>query len=581
MLKAKRIIENMAKYFILIVWGCIILYLTLLSMLGTCGRSKRNFSPQGEEPRYGSYVHYLPDNVILHLILLLCFIVVIYTFMYVWKMAKIKLRNHGNVVTGLLIALGIIEIVTVFSTKIYPTSDPLKLQFIAEQMLQGNFQAFEKGEYMYRYPFQSGYLLLIYYVIRSFGDNGYLIMQLINVAADIIICYSTYKITELIWEKASVGILIAEIIFLPLRFNVLYVYGNMLGYSAAILAVYLELKYFKEKKNIYGLLSAVSITFGIIWKSNALIFLCGMILFALYQMICKRESVRGILFIGITICIYLLGNKMISYKMAAMTGEPLSKGMPKTAWVVMGLTDSEIAPGFYDGTSVELYEENDCDYVRTNRAAVEIIKEYMKGFINDWESGLDFFGRKTASQWNEPTFQALVGKNPSAESGEWFYKLTHDKGSYIFMDIMNIFQTWVYFGCCLHVLIRWKKCSIEELLLPVIIIGGFVFQLFWESKSQYIMIYFFLMVPYAAYGYYLTAGWMEKVCVALKERRIDRKRIIITVGGLTAMLLACCALKSRIVESKVFQYTIGVQDSQDVVEAYEEKRNIIMEGKQE
>ena len=581
MLKARKIIENIAKYFILIVWGSMILYLTLLSMLGTCGRSKRNFAPQGEEPRYGSYVHYLPDDVLLHLILLLCFILVIYTSIYVWKKINTKLRNHGNIVTGLLIVLGIIEIVTVFSTKIYPTSDPLKLQLIAEQMLQGDFQAFEKGEYMYRYPFQSGYLLLIYYVIRCFGDNGYLVLQLINVAADIIICYSIYKITELIWKKEYIGILIAETIFLPLRLNVLYVYGNMLGYSAAILAVYLELKYFKEKKNIYGFLSAVSITMGIIWKSNALIFLCGMILFALYQLICKGERKRGILFIGITICIYLLGNKMLSHKMEAMTGEPLSKGMPKTAWVVMGLEDCEAAPGYYSGSSVELYGKNDCDYERTNRAAVEIIKKYMKGFLNDWESGVDFFGRKIASQWNEPTFQALVGKNPSAQSGEWFYKLTHDKGSYIFMDIMNTFQTWVYFGGCLYVLFRWKKCTIEELILPVIIIGGFIFQLFWEGKSQYIMFFFFLMVPYAAYGYYLTVEWIEKVCVALKERSIDRKKIIIVCGSLTAVIFICCTLKSRIMESKVFQYTIGVQDREDVVEAYEEKRSIIMEGKQE
>lgn len=581
MLKAGKIIEAIAKNIILIFWGGIVLYLTLLSLFGTCGKGQRNFALVGEEERYGSYVFYLPDKPLFLICIVLVFVIVLYMARQIFKKKIIDFSNKSIFIAIMLTVLGTVEVITIFSTKILPASDPLKLQKIAEQMLQGNFQAFEKGEYMYRYPFQSGYLLLFYYVIRCFGDNSYLVMQLINVAADIIICYSTYKITGLIWENPSIEILVAEIIFLPLRLNVIYIYGNMLGYSAAILGVYLELKYFKEKKSIYGLLSAVSITMGIIWKSNALIFLCGMILFALYQLICTGERARGVLFIGITICIYLLGNRMVSYKMETLTGESLSKGMPKTAWVVMGLEDSENSPGFYNGTSVELYEENDCDYVKTNGAAVEIIKEYMKGFINDWESGLDFFGRKIASQWNEPTYQVLVKKEPSIESGKWFYMLTHGKGSYIFMDIFNVFQTWVYFGCCLYILLRWKECTIEELFLPVMIIGGFIFQLFWEGKSQYIMIYFFLMIPYAACGYYLTTRWLEKVCTALIGRKISRKKLIIIGSTVAIIVIICFAFKNRIVESKVYQYTIGVQDSQDVIAAYEEKRSITMEGKQQ
>ena len=42
--------------------------------------------------------------------------------------------------------------------------------------------------------------------------------------------------------------------------------------------------------------------------------------------------------------------------------------------------------------------------------------------------------------------------------------------------------------------------KLHRLLLPTIFIGGFLFHLFWEAKSQYTITYFVLLIPYCAKG---------------------------------------------------------------------------------
>lgn len=42
--------------------------------------------------------------------------------------------------------------------------------------------------------------------------------------------------------------------------------------------------------------------------------------------------------------------------------------------------------------------------------------------------------------------------------------------------------------------------KLHRLLLPTIFIGGFIFHLFWEAKSQYTITYFVLLIPYCAKG---------------------------------------------------------------------------------
>lgn len=49
----------------------------------------------------------------------------------------------------------------------------------------------------------------------------------------------------------------------------------------------------------------------------------------------------------------------------------------------------------------------------------------------------------------------------------------------------------------------WKLAKEKEngkVLLPMIFLGGFVFHIVWETKAIYVIQYYFLLIPYMAFG---------------------------------------------------------------------------------
>ncbi|MEA5048555.1 MAG: hypothetical protein VB034_08120 [Eubacteriales bacterium] len=56
------------------------------------------------------------------------------------------------------------------------------------------------------------------------------------------------------------------------------------------------------------------------------------------------------------------------------------------------------------------------------------------------------------------------------------------------------------------------------LLLPLLILGGFSYHLLFEAKSQYALLYYVMMFPYAAFGLARAKDAIERLPAALKNR---------------------------------------------------------------
>ena len=80
---------------------------------------------------------------------------------------------------------------------------------------------------------------------------------------------------------------------------------------------------------------------------------------------------------------------------------------------------------------------------------------------------------------------------------------------------MNAFQQAAYvlalIGTC--GMIREKRTGAAQLMLPVTVLGGFLYHMLFEAKSQYIYPYMLLLLPLAAKG-------LSALCDGL--RRITR-----------------------------------------------------------
>lgn len=84
---------------------------------------------------------------------------------------------------------------------------------------------------------------------------------------------------------------------------------------------------------------------------------------------------------------------------------------------------------------------------------------------------------------------------------------------------MNLFQSLVY-AAVLFALWRLRKdAAMEQLFLPLVILGGFLFHTLWEAKSQYIFPYFVCLLPWAAAGLSQAAELAGGIIGIRKDKR--------------------------------------------------------------
>lgn len=104
-------------------------------------------------------------------------------------------------------------------------------------------------------------------------------------------------------------------------------------------------------------------------------------------------------------------------------------------------------------------------------------------------------------QWGEPTYGSMIltyEEENAAEGVKMIYT-----GSILakLISIENYYAFLVYFSVCICVLARLKKQdNIWQMLLLIVVVGGILFSLIWETKSRYVFPYVICMIPYMAYG---------------------------------------------------------------------------------
>lgn len=185
------------------------------------------------------------------------------------------------------------------------------------------------------------------------------------------------------------------------------------------------------------------------------------------------------------------------------TERKFGQGMPLTSWLAMGLSTSKIENGWFNNDySIILYNENQKDTVKTSSAAVEIIKDELAGFRSDLPGAVQFFYRKTISQWNDPSYQSLWINQVAPH-----YADLSPIGAYICGDgqfaakeYMNALQQFIYLFALIGTVFCLKQKNQKLSIFALIVIGGFLYHFLFEAKSQYSLIYFILMFPLAAYG---------------------------------------------------------------------------------
>lgn len=567
----------------------LILYLFLLSLFSTSVRSVRNYGT-AENPQWGRYTYFLQDNPIVNIAWIALVAVILFltvTYSAARKADKgIKTRHNDNsrkkcrglatlispeVICGFYF---VIVLLYILNTRLLPKSDPAGLLRIAEEILNQDFHEFEKEGYMYRYPYQSGFVFLCIGAVRFFGTEAYLVLQIVNALSLTMFFYLLGKLEELWWGYTKTQtiffILAGMICAIPLFLYVTFIYGNLPGMALALLAVYL-LELFLKKRKITDLLgSSFCIAAAITLKSNCLIFLVAVLIILIWDILKGKEKKSSLLAIICILTCYIVINQGTLSCMEKITGKELSGGIPKTALIAMGLEEGMAGPGTENGSSNRIYEENGYDSKAADIAAREKIIASMKRFVKEPASLVSFFARKMALQCNEPTFQAFSvsgGRESGITIPKWLNSLIAGKGSLHLAKIMNRIHTVILFGICVYIFFMdVKKKNLDEFVFLITFIGAFIFQMFYEAKSQYMLIFFFVMLPYAARGYCILTekpGNQEKKSITVEFIKYNKVR-----AGI-GMATVCLAVVLGI-STGLFAHTICLQSSDELLREYNE-----------
>lgn len=391
-------------------------------------------------------------------------------------------------------------------------------QYVFEAALQfnkGDFSYLDVGRYINYYPHQLG-LVAFEQLCAWFSPNPKF-LAFVNLNLVIVINYYVYKITD-VWfgnnETINKYSIVGSFLFLPQLFMILFTYGTIPGWCAAILAVYFLTMYLKEgnKRFFAGTLITSAVT--VLLRNNYMICVLAMVCICIIEILKNKRFSTGLLTIGLLLALVLPG-KVVAQSYEIVSGKEIGSGKPKLLWVAMGMQESDRASGWYNGYNDEVYINAGYDSDIASQIAKEDILKRTEYFIENPDYTLDFYMEKIISTWCDPMFQSIWSGPLEVWDQQTYTDLLKDlySGGVVYKILSlgcNVLIVDILLFTIIQLVGSYKERELKtNVLFPIIfLIGGVLFHILWETKSQYVYVYIFGLIPLAASGIYnLQSRW--------------------------------------------------------------------------
>ncbi len=475
-------------------------------------------------------VWYYHDNIFANLIWMAVGFAVCFAVMPWLK--KLSLPKEMLLVSVWVIVLGTIWVV---SSQVMPSEDSGTLAAASERSSRGDFEWMELPYFSY-YSYQLGYILFNEMLIRIhmlFTETRTLIfLEILNVIFLALIYDGMLLLSKLLFKDEKIHHLTAVLLLFSIQpiIACVFVYGIYPGMVFAVWAIVFEVYYFQTGKIRFIPLSAVFIAVSYTLKPNYLICLIAMMIVALVKCfgVLKqpRKLAARLAYIVLSCCLaYSLPNYAIS-SYEARSGIELGESIPMTSFIAMGMNEAGNAPGWYSyWYTITNFESHEFHTKESSEASVEEIKNRLQYFSENKNYRNEFFYKKFVSQWNETSYQSIWNNKVRMqykEKGKFAFWVCNDAEKN-FKYYMDLYSQLIFAGVLLGSFACLRKKELMQVFFPLIIIGGMLYHLMAESKSQYAMPYYILMTGFAAVGicwlYDRIRPSLEQKFTCLKEMR--------------------------------------------------------------
>lgn len=450
------------------------------------------------------------DRAWMQILLILLFCCLCLFGKKVWT-RQASLHKKSPLRGALILAAGLCACIWVSQVQLTPIYDAREVQLAALELLGvSEASKFGPGDYIARYPHQCGLVLFQWLLAKVVGAaNLTVAFQYCNVLAYMVALYCLGDLCAAIGmgERGCLAATILGVLFLPLLFYVTFVYGTLLGLASALAGLVCAISFCRSHRWYQALGSTVLLFLSMVLKSNYQIFVIGTILYSFFTGLDGKH--RNWWLTGGLILSFFLAGRLPVTILEVWTGADLHHGYTPLSWLGIGLIECEGqgGPGWWNGYANYTYDLCGMDPTLQRAYVANELEDLLAYYLQHPRSAARFFLRKNASQWSEPLFAGLwLNQNMAFTNNTqlplWAETLCSQEGQNFLRLLLNPLQSILYSGLvfwsCLPVK---RKHSQEELLLAVILVGGFLFHTFWEAKSQYTLPYYVLSFPLAIQGY--------------------------------------------------------------------------------
>jgi len=474
-------------------------------------------------------VWYYHDNIFANLIWLIVFFAACFAVMPFLK--KLSLGKEILLVSAWVILIGS---VWVMSSQVMPSEDSGTVTTASARAANNDFEWMELPYFSY-YSFQLGYILFNEILIRiyhAFSESTSLIfLEILNVIFLAMIYAGILLLMKLLFKDERIHHLTALLMLFNLQpiLASVFVYGIYPGLLFAVWAIVFEVCYFQTRKIRYIPLSAICIALAYTVKPNYLICLIAMLIIIISKMIStwkdsKQLAKCGAYLVLSCILAFSLPNIVIS-SYESRSGKTLGDSIPMVSFFAMGLNEAGNAPGWYNYIYTVTNFENSQFHAETaSQTSVQEIKNRIKYFSENKNYRNEFFYKKFVSQWNETSYQSIWNNKVRMqykEKGKISQWVCYD-GEKKIKYYMDLCAQFIFSGVLLGSIRSFRKKELMQVIFPLIIIGGMMYHLLAESKSQYAMPYYILMIGFAPVGfcwiYDKIQPYLESKLKSKKER---------------------------------------------------------------
>lgn len=453
-------------------------------------------------------VIYYNDNIILNVIVLALCIAICFIALPLLK--KIPLWAELAFIAVWTIVLGS---VWVNSAMLAPSEDSWYVTNAGLCFAHNDFSPLQ-DRYFQNFPFQLGYVFMNEIFIRIaelFKPVERLIfLEIINV----IFLAAAYVGIILINSKIFKDQRVRKLTVLLLTFSVqpiifsTFLYGIIPGLAFAVWALYLEILYLQTSKIRYGIPSVICIVLAVMIKLNYSIVLVAMVAIAVVMMFRRKKFIHDIAYIVLVAALAIAVNPMVKAMYENRSGIEFGDSIPTISWIAMGMNDSDLAPapGWYDFVStVGKFSENNYDAKSAAKVSSDFVKQRLSYFNKHSQYANDFFYNKFVSQWNETSYQSIWNNQVRLQYEEKgsLAKWVCGDGQVITKLYMDYYAQLIFTAVLVGIAAVLRRKNFLAVTFPLVILGGVMYHMIAEAKSQYAMPYFILMVGFAAYGIFV------------------------------------------------------------------------------